>query len=90
MRLDEKYLPNTMATQRLTFATRKKGWKRRADRSPTASSEPSDAPERRIRANCQRRISPRRPVIGDIIGANPQCYAVLDGDDNDDGGAGGS
>ena len=66
MLLAERYLPNTTAIRQLTCGTRKLDLKRQADRSPAASSEQSDAPERRSRPNRPWQITRRRPVIGDV------------------------
>jgi len=69
----EKYLRITMATWQRTCATRKPGWKRPVNRSLTASSEQSDAPERRKRALRQWKANRRRPAIGDVHPARKCC-----------------
>jgi hypothetical protein len=60
-----KILADYNGTRRRTCVTHKPDSKRQADRSLIASSEQSDARERRSQANWQWRINRRRPVIGD-------------------------
>jgi len=66
MLLAERYLPNTAAIRQLTCGTHKLDLKRQADRSTAASSEQSDARERRSQAELKWTINRRRPVIGDV------------------------
>lgn len=65
------YLPNTTATRRPICVTRRPGWWRPVAQSRTASSEQSDAPERRSQATWRWRLKRRRPVIGSV-----RCSAI--------------
>jgi hypothetical protein len=60
------FLQITMVTLLRTCATHRPDWKHQADRSRTASSEQSDARERRSQADQQWKVNRRRPVIGDV------------------------
>ncbi len=59
-------LPNIKATQPHICVTRRRDWKHPAGRLPTASSEQSDAPERRSQANSWWTVNRPLPVIGDV------------------------
>ena len=66
MQLGDKSLLTGMATRQHTYAMPKRGWKRPAARFRNASSEQSDARERRSRAGLKWTALRRRPVIGDV------------------------
>lgn len=61
-----KSLQITMATQARTCVTHRPDWRHPADRSPIASSEKSDARERRSLADPRWTANRRRPVIGNV------------------------
>ena len=67
MLLADRYLPNTTVIRQLTCGTRKLDLKRQADRSPAASSEQSDTPERRNRPNRPWKINRRRNRVIAVV-----------------------
>ena len=66
MQLGAKSLLTGMATRQHTYAMPKRGWKRLAARFRNASSEQSDARERRSRGGLKWTAFRRRPVIGNV------------------------
>lgn len=66
MQLGAKSLLTGMATRQHTYAMPKRGLKRLAARFRNASSEQSDARERRTRAGLKWTAFRRRPVIGNV------------------------
>src|SRR5687768_18210295 len=62
----DKFLPTTTATRPPTCETHRLDWKHLGERLPAASSEQSDAPERRSPANSQWKVNRRCAVIGDV------------------------